>query len=798
MKQLKLQVVLEAMDKATGPLRSINTRLEKSTKHLRATKRHLKTLEKSYSGVQRQHMSMQSKGIQVSQNLVAAENRLQSEIKQTTTAIEKQQQALGRLNQRARTLQKWSGKADQLQNQGGYMSTRVSAPVAVGFALSAKEAIAVEKSMASIGKFAPDFDGNQQAQVQFLADIEKQAADLSMQTGKTQLDIAAMFEEMGAAGVAAEKWGKYSEMFITGAVALDMEVSQLSEAALGIMAATGNKGNDDWLQSLMEKSNLSSDMGKMRAVNMLNVANRSMGLAKNAGISENAFMALTGAALDAGARDDVTGRAWKAIVARLTSTAKLTEAQAAAWDEINIDPEIFTKAFKKDPVGQMQALSQAAAKNEDAMGQLGIIIGTEFVDTVVKMGGNIETAKKMQAGLTDEQLRAAKFQAEYDRMLATTDTQLNRAATTSRFLAATLGAQLLPYLNALLDTVRPMIEATANWVKENPKLAKYLLIIAGAVALLGPFLFVLGAGIKGLMALRLIVPLFMLLAGAIKAVGLALLSNPILAALTGIAFAVAAVIFYWDDLTRRAATNPFLQAVSNFAPVEAVLDGLSATLDLIIAILTGDWGGAWDAGQRLMVAAIHLMTSPVRVIWDLLKKLGNYVGIDLGQAWETFKSIALGAWNSIIGKIDAAIDKIRSFFGLQDKAEAREKARKIAEGLTKQAPAGVDALAGAANTAHTITGSVNLGKKVIDKISKSDWADKLVKTYKDNVGKVQTTPSVAATINNDNKKSLNQTNQNTYHITVTEPAMGRRIAATATAATAAGHSKANSALLGDN
>ncbi len=680
--QLKLQVVLEALDRASAPFKSINDKASRMGKTIRQSKSHLKQMQAALKGVQTQQMAMQSRGMAASQSMYTAEQKLQHEIAQTTAAIEKQKNALGRLNQKARQLDKIASTGKRLESGGISIMTNLSLPLGIGVGASVKEAMAVEKSMASIAKFAPEFK-TAEAQEKFLGNIKQSIAELSMQSGKTQSDIAAMYEEMGAAGVAADKWQSYSQAFIKGAVALDMEAGQLSQTALGILASTGHKGDDKYLQQILEQANLASDMGKMRAVNVLDVANRSMGLAKNAGIDESAFIGLTGAALDAGAQDDVTGRAWKTIVARLTSTAKLTKGQQAAWDRLKIDPDVFVKAFKKDPIGQMEKLTKAAEKSADGMGDLGIIIGTEFVDTVVKMGSNVDTARKIQASLGDEQLRAMKFAGEYSRMQQTSDANWRRAIQTINHLSATIGEQLLPQFNALLDRIKPIIKQTADWVKANPELTQTILAVVGALVVIGPLLFVVGKGIGAMMIIARVLPLITALSGGFKLLMTTLLANPVVATITALVAAVVLLWQNWEEVNKWFKTDPFAVAMRRIPLVDAAIRLVSGAIETVVALCNGDWQGAWEGAKTVASAALDIVLAPAEDLIDLVKKLASYVGVDLGAAFESLKTAIEPILNFIknsvgglIGMIGKAIDGLKSLAGMQPTVPAMPQATK--------------------------------------------------------------------------------------------------------------------------
>jgi phage-related protein len=59
-------------------------------------------------------------------------------------------------------------------------------------------------------------------------------------------------------------------------------------------------------------------------------------------------------------------------------------------------------------------------------------------------------------------------------------------------LQETIGHLLMPILQKLVDFISPIIDTITKWADENPQLAQTVLMILGAVALLGPVLVILG------------------------------------------------------------------------------------------------------------------------------------------------------------------------------------------------------------------------------------------------------------------------------------------------------------------
>lgn len=82
--------------------------------------------------------------------------------------------------------------------------------------------------------------------------------------------------------------------------------------------------------------------------------------------------------------------------------------------------------------------------------------------------------------------------------------------------AVAIGQKLLPILAVMATDLKPLIADVVKWVDENPELTRQILLMAGAMVILGPALALVGAGI-GLITS----PLFLLAAGILGIIFLA-------------------------------------------------------------------------------------------------------------------------------------------------------------------------------------------------------------------------------------------------------------------------------------
>lgn len=168
------------------------------------------------------------------------------------------------------------------------------------------------------------------------------------------------------------------------------------------------------------------------------------------------------------------------------------------------------------------------------------------------VGGYRDVQAKMEA--------QAELQERVNKQLGTLTSLWDAAKGTFTNALVALGESIAPELHATAEWVGKIAERTQAWAKENPGLSGGLMTVA---KWLGLTLVIVGGLAVGLGSI--LVPLAMLkfsmitlgfrgvgafgmVAGAIKAVGLALVANPIGLTLTAIAVAATLIYANWDKL----------------------------------------------------------------------------------------------------------------------------------------------------------------------------------------------------------------------------------------------------------
>ena len=312
---------------------------------------------------------------------------------------------------------------------------------------------------------------------------------------------------------------------------------------------------------------------------------------------------------------------------------------------------------------------------DTADGQRDIIATLENLDTAIGGFDNAtqETRDRLQKAFGDEgikglavwmgklkELRGTQKEVadsskglidkSYQDFLNSTAGQMELLGNNARITGTVMAGALLPGINAVLTPIVDLAKGAASLAQEYPIVGKVagglvtafvglagtiwvtrysvtlfkdglnlarggMSLMGKAAPALGGKLASMGSGIAGLGGklfglARSAIPAVI---GGIKAMGLAMVTNPIGLAIAGIAVAAGLVIYYWDDVKAF-----FLKIWEPIAPYwEAFTGWLGGLWDPIIPVWTAitEWaGGIWDSVAARFDAFIGYVTSKIDAI----------------------------------------------------------------------------------------------------------------------------------------------------------------------------------------
>ncbi|MBT2767618.1 phage tail tape measure protein [Stenotrophomonas sp. ISL-67] len=674
---LRLQVVLQALDQATGPFRKVlagSKGLSAALQQQQATLRRLNAAQRDVSAFRQQqdatrgtaqaHREAQERVRQLAMQIAATgapTRKLNNEFKQAKAAAgllktQHQQQAveLQRLRgglERAGISTRQLGTHErklrgdiaaatsQMEQQRARLASLDAAMArsrkvhsagmnaaahGAGIAFASMTALRVqgfpiaqamtfESAMADVKKVV-DFDTPAQFQ-QMSQDVE----DLSRRLPMVPADIAKIVAAAGQASIPREELVRFAEDAAKMGVAFDTSAEDAGQT-MATWRTAFKMGQDD-VVVLADKINYLGNTGPASVQKISEVVNRIGALGEVAGLGSGPLAALGATVAGMGIESEVSATGIKNMLLTLSSGDAATKSQITAFKKLGLNAKDMANAMQKDAggaiVGVLEKLKTLPKAEQAAtMTQL---FGRESIGAIAPLLTNLELLKGNFDKVTDAQKYGGSMGAEYAARVATSENALQLLKNSALVVAQSIGKTLLPDFKALVDRTAQVIGKVTEWVRANPQLvatiAKVVVVGTALATVLGGLLV---AGGVGAMALTQIHKAASLLSGG---GGIGRLVGQVVS-LGGRAFPML--------LNVGRMLLPMLGGVS--APVLAIGLAIGVVAALvwkywgpIKAFMVGVWQGVMDVVGPIMA---ELMTAlePLAPVWEMVSSA-------MGQAW---------------------------------------------------------------------------------------------------------------------------------------------------------------------
>lgn len=413
----------------------------------------------------------------------------------------------------------------------------------------------------------------------------------------------------------------------------------------------------------------------------------------------------------------------------LTNIGGLTEEQAAKQSASLIElAGDLSAMFGGSTESAVKALTGALKGNNSMLDNYGMAVTESLVKArafelgLAKQGEELSSNAKQAATLSliYEQTGAAQGQAAREADGASGS--IRALGAEMKNLSIEMGEILLPIITPLINKVKEWAE---NFRELSPETKKIIVVVGLVVAAIGPLLLILGK----------IISLAPLVGSAITA-----MTGPIGITVLAIAAAVAAIVYYWDDIKAyfttgggsktfdsisALATKLKDQVINLFTKISEVVtkvwdrfggyitgafsaafDNIMAVVDFFVtfignvadffsAIIDGDFSGALDALENLFVDAFNGI---MRIVTNVISGAANVVvgfldAIGLEGWAEKTKSFANSmalAYQPVAEQQEELAQAIEKTAQAQEKTS--KQASKTSKELTEAAASAVELL----------------------------------------------------------------------------------------------------------
>lgn len=560
-----------------------------------------------------------------------------------------------------------------------------AAGAVAGVAFPVKLAVEFESAMADVKKVV-DFDTPKQ-----FKEMEQDILRLTRTIPMAGAELAKITASGGQLGVARKDLPKFTETIAKMSVAFDMAADQAGDS----MAKLANVYQIpiDQIGKLGDAVNHLSNSSPAKAGDIINTLGRVGGVAKQFGLTEIQTTSLSNAFISLGKTPEIAGTAINGMLTKLMTADKQGAKFQKALKNMGMESKDLKKAIKENGEQALMDFLKQVGKlpKENQMGALVDLFGLEYADDVAVLVGGLETYKKSINELkkTSKDGKPAfigSMDKEFAARSATTANNWQIFKNSLTEIGITAGSVLLPALNQLMTTIRPIINSFADWASKNPEVVSALVHLAAGFAALkvGGLMFrFVGNELSGLMvSFRLAKALLgvdwlatvirfksgigalarifgvvktaaTLLGSGLVSLGRFLLMSPI-----GIALAllgVAAYMLYknWDGVVGGA--KALWQDLSNF--ISGVVNSIASF-----------FGTCWERIKAFFnsgignISAQIINWSPLGLFYQSFASVMSWFGVQLPSSFTQFgANIIQGLWNGLKSKIES----VKTWFAQQ-------------------------------------------------------------------------------------------------------------------------------------
>jgi len=507
-------------------------------------------------------------------------------------------------------------------------------------ALPVGQAMEFESAMADVRKVV-NFDTPQQFK-QMGTDIE----NLSMRLPLLPTEIAQIVAAAGQANIPRQELVRFAEDAAKMAVAFDSTAEESGQT----MATwrTAFRMTQDGVTGLADKINYLGNTGPANVNKITDVVNRIGALGEVAGLQSGPLAALGATVAGMGIESEVSATGIKNLLLTLASGDAATKRQRQAFEDLGLDAGKMAKLMQSDANGAILKVLQSLRKLPKASqaATMTQLFGRESIGAIAPLLTNLELLETNFRKVSDAQIYGGSMAAEYASRVATSANALQLAKNTAVVLSQSIGATLLPDFNALARRVAGVVVQMTEWIRANPELVATLAkLVVGGTALVTVLGGLLIAGGTAAMAISQIHNAVLLLSGG---QGLGGLFGQVMS-LAGRAFPML--------LNVGRLLLPLLGGIS--LPVLAIGAAVAVVAALvwkywgpIKAFMAGVWQGLQDAFGPVL-AELRTALAPLAPLWDTISGA-------MGRAWEWVKQL-FAPFQATSEQLQGATDAGRGF-----------------------------------------------------------------------------------------------------------------------------------------
>ena len=555
-------------------------------------------------------------------NDIAKLKRQQQQLAALTTKMHRNSRKQREINERVEASSK---------SRENIRSQAVGAIASLGTVLiPIKAAMSFESSMADVRKVV-DFETPQQ-----FKEMENQILSMTHRIPMAATELAKIAASGGQLGIARQDIAGFTETVAKMSVAFDMSAADAGDS----MAKLANvyKIPIKQINILGDAINHLSNSSPAKASDIVNTLGRVGGVAKQFGLTELQTASLSNALISLGKTPEVAGTAINGMLTKLMTAEKGGKDFQAALKGMGISAKDLKRDIAKNGEQALMDFLKAINKlpKDKQMGTLVDLFGLEYADDVAVLSGSLETYQKsidalQSKGKDGKPAFSGSMDKEFAARSATTANNWQLFKNQISHLAISIGSVMLPAINSLLNSLKPLVDTFIHFAEAHPNFVKYVFLSAAALASF------VAASLAMRFGLSLISGAIWGVRGKILAMSASLLRFKSAIALLGMGRGMAAMRMLGLGATQSRVALMWLGKATRFAalgwramslamltnPITWIVIGLAAAAlliytywKLIKAFFIGFWQGLKD-GIAPIIPLLEMIGAGWKGLFDL-------------------------------------------------------------------------------------------------------------------------------------------------------------------------------------
>ncbi|WP_265022668.1 phage tail tape measure protein [Wolbachia endosymbiont (group B) of Ischnura elegans] len=439
-----------------------------------------------------------------------------------------------------------------------HFKSQIIETIGLGLTLAApvKVAIDFESAMADVKKVV-NFNNEAKEADKFAKKLKEMSRTIPLSAA----ELAQIAASGGQLGIKKEDLFKFTETVAKMSTAFDMSAEQAGDSIAKLSNIYGIDVSE--MEHVGNVINHLSDNTAAKAKDMIEALAIVGGTAKQFGLKFEQTSSLVNAFISLGKQPAKAGTAINALLSKLQTAEGQGKEFKAALEEMGITTEEMVQRISENGEEALLHFFQTLKKmdNQERSTTLMKLFGQEYQDDIALLAGSFSKYKDAIELLAETEEYKRSLQKEFKNRADTTANKLQLLKNAIVEAGMNLGSVMLPTLNYVAGSVKTITEHIASFAEKHPTLTtaimstlaalislKVLVVGVGyGITLLGSTIFGLKATILATFSF-LSATVFPAVITGLRAISLAVITNPIGLLIAGLVTGAAFVITNWQKV----------------------------------------------------------------------------------------------------------------------------------------------------------------------------------------------------------------------------------------------------------